>query len=105
VDLWVHMCVCIYSVPGGKVNILEGHSIGHSKQKSLYVLVHVYYPERVPRYSYFTIQYITHCTDEQHAMSSHELQSALMLTMKFSKMYTALGKLYQLCHLNNKYRH
>jgi hypothetical protein len=28
-----------------------------------------------------------HCTDEQHATSSHELQSALMLTVKFSKMY------------------
>jgi hypothetical protein len=28
-----------------------------------------------------------HCTDEQHAMSSHELQSALMLTVEFSKMY------------------
>jgi hypothetical protein len=25
--------------------------------------------------------------DEQHAMASHELQSALMLTVKFSKMY------------------
>jgi hypothetical protein len=28
-----------------------------------------------------------HCTDEQHAMSSHELQSALMLTVELSKMY------------------
>jgi hypothetical protein len=26
-------------------------------------------------------------TDEQHAMSSHELQSALLLTVEFSKMY------------------
>jgi hypothetical protein len=26
-------------------------------------------------------------SDEQHAMSSHELQSALMLTVEFSKMY------------------
>jgi hypothetical protein len=30
-----------------------------------------------------------HCTDEQHAMSSHELQSALMLAVEFSKMYNA----------------
>jgi hypothetical protein len=28
-----------------------------------------------------------HCTDEQHAMSSHELQSALTLTVESSKMY------------------
>jgi hypothetical protein len=28
-----------------------------------------------------------HCTDEQQAMSSHELQSALMLTVEYSKMY------------------
>jgi hypothetical protein len=34
-------------VPGGKVNILGGHSIGHSKQKSVYV--HVSYSERFPR--------------------------------------------------------
>jgi hypothetical protein len=26
-------------------------------------------------------------SDEQHAMSSHESQSALMLTVEFSKMY------------------
>jgi hypothetical protein len=43
------------------------------------------YSERFPRY--FTVQYTVHCTDEQHAMSSHELQSALMLTVEFSKIY------------------
>ena len=41
-------------------------------------------------------------SDEQHAMSSHELQSALMLTVEFSNIYY---KLYQLYHLNNKYRY
>jgi hypothetical protein len=35
------------SVPGGKVNILGGHSIGNSKQESVYV--HVSYSERFPR--------------------------------------------------------
>jgi hypothetical protein len=39
--------VLIQSVPGGKVNILGGHSIGHSKQKIVYV--HVSYSERFPR--------------------------------------------------------
>jgi hypothetical protein len=75
----------IQSVPGGKLNILGGHSIGHSKQKSVYV--HVSYSERFPRYSYFTVQYTIHCTDKKHAMSSHELQSALMSTVELSKMY------------------
>jgi hypothetical protein len=28
-----------------------------------------------------------HCIEEQHSMSSHELQNALMLTVEFSKMY------------------
>jgi hypothetical protein len=28
-----------------------------------------------------------HCTNEQHAMSSHELQSALILTVEFSKTH------------------
>jgi hypothetical protein len=33
----------IENIPGGKVNILGGHSIGHSKQKS--VNVHVSFSE------------------------------------------------------------
>jgi hypothetical protein len=37
----------IQSVPGGKDNTLGGHSIGHSKQKSVYV--HVSYSKRFPR--------------------------------------------------------
>jgi hypothetical protein len=37
----------IQGVPGGKDNILRGHSIGHSKQKTLYE--HVSYSERFPR--------------------------------------------------------
>jgi hypothetical protein len=37
----------LQDVPGGKVNILGGHSSGHSKQNSVYV--HVSYSERFPR--------------------------------------------------------
>jgi len=37
----------IQGVPGGEVNILGGHSIGHSKQKFPYE--HVSYSERFPR--------------------------------------------------------
>ena len=35
-------------------------------------------------------------------MSSQELQIVLMLTVEFSNIYY---KLYQLCHLNSKYRY
>jgi hypothetical protein len=45
-----------------------------SKKKSVYVHV-----------SYSEIE-LFHCTGEQHAMSSHELQNALMLTVEVSKM-------------------
>jgi hypothetical protein len=77
------MYVCMQSVPGGKVSILGGHSIGHSKQNvcmyttpSLTELFHV--TARIKeRHGH---------SDKQHAMSSNELQSASMLT-KFSKMY------------------
>jgi len=41
-------------------------------------------------------------SDEQHTLSLHELQSALMLTVEFSNIYY---KLYQMCHLNNKYQY
>ena len=55
VRMYVCVCVCVcvcmnvytQGVPGGKVNILGGHSIGHSKQKCLYE--HVSYSERFPR--------------------------------------------------------
>jgi hypothetical protein len=89
------LVTCLYSVPQGKVNILGGHSIGHSKQESVYV-----------RVLFRTVSEIElfHCTDEQRATSSHELQSALMLT-EFSKKCIILRKLYQLCHLNNKYQY
>jgi hypothetical protein len=53
-------------------------------KKSVYI--HVSYWERCPKESYFTVQYTVRCTDEQHAMSSHELRTALMLTVEFSKM-------------------
>jgi hypothetical protein len=75
----------IQNVPGGKVNILGGHNTGHSKHRSVYVQVS--YIEQFPRQSYFTVQYSVHCTDEQLAMSSHKLQSALMLTVEFSQMH------------------
>ena len=42
---------CIQGVAGGKVNILGGYSIGHSKQKTLYE--HLSYSERFPRYNHF----------------------------------------------------
>ena len=40
----------IQSVQGGKVNILGGYSIGHSKQKNVYE--HVSYSQRFPRQSH-----------------------------------------------------
>jgi hypothetical protein len=38
--------IYIQGVPGGKDNILGGHSIGHSEQKTLYE--HVSYSELFP---------------------------------------------------------
>jgi hypothetical protein len=42
-------------VPGVMINILGGHSIGHSKQKIIYI--HVSYSERFPRCSCFNVQF------------------------------------------------
>jgi hypothetical protein len=73
------------NVPRGRFNILGGYSTGNSKQKSVYV--HVSYSERFPRYSYFTVQYTVHCTDEQHAMSSHELHQDTAISLH-NTLYT-----------------
>jgi hypothetical protein len=55
---------------------MQGHSIGNSKEKSICTCV-----------LFRTVPEIDplHCIDEQHAMSSYEMQSALMLTVEFSK--------------------
>jgi hypothetical protein len=49
----------VQGVPGGKVNILGGHNIGHSMKKNLYE--HVSYSERFPifgaQYFEFGAQY------------------------------------------------
>jgi hypothetical protein len=45
--LYIGSAEYIQNVPGGKFNILGGHSIGHSKKKSVYV--HASYSERFPR--------------------------------------------------------
>jgi hypothetical protein len=71
----------IQSVRGGKVNILGGHNISHSKQKKcIYTFV------RFRIVSEIELR-VFHCTDEQHAMFSRESQSALMLAGEFSKKY------------------
>jgi hypothetical protein len=51
----------IQSVPGGKVSIIEGHSIGHSMQTCICTCV----------------QYTVRSTDEQHAMSSTRVANCI----------------------------
>jgi hypothetical protein len=63
----------VHGVPGGKVDILGGQSVSYSKQKSALF-------RTVSEIELFR------CTDEQHAMSSHEILSALMSTVEFSKL-------------------
>ena len=46
-SVYIYIYIYIQGVPGGKVNILGGYSIGHSKQKTLYE--HVSYSERFAR--------------------------------------------------------
>jgi len=43
----IYIYIYIQGVPEGKVNILGGHSIGHSKEK--YLFEHVSHSERFPR--------------------------------------------------------
>jgi hypothetical protein len=81
----------IQSAPAGKVNILKGHSIGHCKQKKkkcicTCVPFRTVSETRVISLHNRTAQYSC-CTQTSNTPSSHELQSALMSTVEFSKMY------------------
>jgi hypothetical protein len=64
----------IQAVPGGKVNILGGHSIGHSRKESLYE--HASYSERFPifdaQYFEFGAPYLPSLS-----MSNHNSQLTL----------------------------
>jgi hypothetical protein len=83
VDQYInHILVYAQVVSGRRVSILGGHSIGHSEQKCIYTSVLF---QTVSEIELFPCT--VHWADEQHAMSSHELQSAWMLTVEFSKMY------------------
>jgi hypothetical protein len=73
------------------------HNIDHSKQKVYMYMCPIPKVFRDTAISLYSTLYTVHYIDEQHAMSSRQLQSALMLTVEFSKKY-------QLCHLNNKHR-
>jgi hypothetical protein len=78
----------------------KGSSSGRSQlsvilsQKSVYV--HVFYSERFPRWSYFTVQRSN--TPRPHA----SCEVHWCWGWNFRKCFI-LGKLYKLCHLNNKY--
>jgi hypothetical protein len=90
------------------------------------VYVHVSYSERFPRYSYFTIQTSStpcphascteiqlfhctvHCTLYRRATRHVHTRVAKCIDVDggiFENVCIILGKLYQLCHLNNKYRY
>jgi hypothetical protein len=56
----------MYSVPGEEVNILGIYTIGHSEQKNCVCTCVLLRTDSEIE--------LFHCTDEQHAMSSHELQ-------------------------------
>jgi hypothetical protein len=61
-----HACMSIYeNVPGGKVNILGGHSIDHFTQKRSICTCVLFRTVSKIQLFHCTV----HCTDEQHSMS------------------------------------
>jgi hypothetical protein len=65
----------IESVPGGKFGILGGHSIGYSKRCIYICMCTCVLFRTVSEIQLFHCT--VRCTEEQHAMSSHDLQSTL----------------------------
>jgi hypothetical protein len=72
--LFVHLSSAIRNVPGGKVRILGGHSIGHSKQESVYV--HVSCSGRFPRQLFHVIARIKERRDALRRATRHVLIQA-----------------------------
>jgi hypothetical protein len=73
----------VRSVQIGKINILGGHSIGHCMQQFHVCISPIPNSLRDRATSLFTLQ---QQQQQQHCIFWHELQSALMLTVEFSKI-------------------
>jgi hypothetical protein len=73
----------LQDVPGRKVNILGAYIVDHSKGEIIYIYIYIYICSHGLKRTIWL--HAVHCT-EQHAISSLELQSALMLTVEFSKI-------------------
>jgi hypothetical protein len=87
----------VQSVPGGKVNILWGHSFGHSKQKRVYMC---------PIRKGFRDRAISLYTVQTSNMPCPHASYKVHWCWRWNfRKYIVLSKLYQLCHLNNKYRY
>jgi hypothetical protein len=77
----------IQDVQGGKVNILGGHTNGHSKQKALYE--HVSYSERFPRYSHLNVNRKTtdsHASDSGAAWRERKTTLGAQAKLLYSQM-------------------
>jgi hypothetical protein len=120
--------IAIQNVSGGKVNILGGHSVCRSRQEKYMCLIPNGFQDRAfftVNYFGFGVQYcpsflpycatgmkcqlaivtvISRYTQRSNMSYPHDLQSALMWWWNCQKC-NRLGKLYQLCHLNNKCRY
>jgi hypothetical protein len=97
----------IQHVPGGKINILGGHSNGHSKQKVCMFMCCI--PNGSPD-TYFTVQ--LYSTDEQYRCTQTNNTTCSHTSCKVHwcwrwnfRKCVILCKLYQLCRLNNKHRY
>jgi hypothetical protein len=99
--MYIYVYTHIQNIPRGKVNILGGHSIGHSTQK-MYICTCVLF-RTVSEMELFHCT--VHCADEQHAMYLTRVAKCIDVAGGIFKKCVILGKLYQLCHLNNKYRY
>jgi hypothetical protein len=89
-------------VPRGKVNILGGHSIDHSKQKVYVYMCPIPNGFRDRAISLYSSLYTAQTSNTPCPHTSCKVHWCWR--WNFRKCIT-LGKLYQLCHLNNKYQY
>jgi hypothetical protein len=97
----------VQNVPGWKVNILGGHNIGHSKKESVCVCVCACVRAVCPIPNGFRDRAISlYCTLYRQATRHALTRVAVHWCWRGNfRECIILGKLRQLCHLNNKYRY
>jgi hypothetical protein len=103
-SLFMSLPRAVQDVPGGWVNTVGGHSMGDSKQMCICTCVLFRTVSQVELF-HCTVHCTLYTVQTSNTPCPHTSCKVHWCWRRNFRKCIILGKLYQLCHLNNKYRY